>query len=120
MHLHYKEKFKEKYDNILWESFIFACQNGNPKKGVLKRIHNIAPTQITLYRRHLSHDVLCRICRDNQETAVHILRSNDYNGVLKQHFCTMLNKKLKGKTDEYKTIINDIYESIINKPNRSL
>jgi hypothetical protein len=43
--LHYKNKFKEKYDNILWESFTFACQNGNPKKGILKMIHNIAPTQ---------------------------------------------------------------------------
>jgi hypothetical protein len=37
-----KTKFKEKYDNILWESLIFARQNGNPKKGVIKMIQNIA------------------------------------------------------------------------------
>jgi galactose-1-phosphate uridylyltransferase len=120
MHLHYKERFKEKYDSILWQSFIFACQNGNPKKEILKMIHNIAPNQITLYRRHLSHDALCPICRDNEETTIHILRCNDNNGVLKQHFCTMLNKKLKGKTDEHKTIFKHIYESIIENPTGSL
>jgi hypothetical protein len=120
MSLHYKEKFKEKYDSILWESFIFACQNGNPKRGILKMIHNIAPTQITLYRRHLSHDALCPICRNKEETTTHILRCNDNNGAIKQHFCTMLNKKLKGKTDEHKTNINDIYQSIIDKPTGSL
>jgi ribonuclease HI len=53
----HQNKFKENYDNILWDSFTFACQNYNPKKGVLKMIHNIAPTQITLHRRHLSHDM---------------------------------------------------------------
>jgi hypothetical protein len=48
MGLHYKNKFKEKYDNILWESLIIACQNSNTRKGVLKMIHNVAPAQITL------------------------------------------------------------------------
>jgi hypothetical protein len=100
MHLHYKNKFK-KYNDILWESFIFACQNGNAKK-------------------HLSHDVLCPICRENEETTIHILRCSDFTSVLRQYFCTMLNKKLKGKTDEYKIIINDIHESIIDKPTGSL
>jgi hypothetical protein len=70
--LHYKNKFKENYDNILWDSFIFACQNHYPKKGVLKMIHNIAPTQITLHRRHLSHDTLCPICQESEETIMHI------------------------------------------------
>jgi hypothetical protein len=69
--LHYRNKFKEKYGNILWESFTFACQNGNHKKGVLKMIHNIAPTQITLYKRHLSHDTVCTICRESEETLIH-------------------------------------------------
>jgi hypothetical protein len=27
LRLHYKNKFKENYDNILWDSFTFACQN---------------------------------------------------------------------------------------------
>jgi hypothetical protein len=116
LRLHYRNKFKEKYDNILWESFTFACQNGNPKKGVLKMIHTIAPTQITLYRRHLSHDALCPICRESEETLIHIIKCNDSNGILRQQFCTSLNKKLKGKTDLHQTIINDIHESIIDKP----
>jgi hypothetical protein len=63
LRLHYKNKLKENYENILWDSFNFACQNYNPKKGVLKMIHNIAPTQTTLHRRHLSHDMLCPICQ---------------------------------------------------------
>jgi hypothetical protein len=109
MRLHYKENLKEKYDSIPWESFIFKCQNGNPKKGILKMIDNIAPTQITFYRRHLIPDALCPICRDNEETTINILRCNDKNGILKQHFCTMLNNKLKGKMDKHTTIINDIY-----------
>jgi hypothetical protein len=120
MRLHYKNKSKEKYDNILWESFIFECQNGNQKKGIFKMIHNMAPTQITLHRRHLSHDALCPICRKHEETISHILRCNGTNGVLKQHFCTLFNKKLKGETDELKTVINDIYESIFDKPTASM
>jgi hypothetical protein len=83
-------------------------------------IHNIAPTQITLHRSHLSHDALCPICREQEETISHILRCNDTNGVLEQHFCTLLNKKLKVKTEELKTVINDIYESIFDKPTGSV
>jgi hypothetical protein len=120
MRFHCKNKFKEKYDNILWESFTFACQNGNPKKGILKMIHNIAPTQITLHRKHFSHDALCPICREQEEIISHILRCNGTNGVLKQHFFTILNKKLKGKTDKLKTVINDIYESIVDKSTGSM
>jgi hypothetical protein len=120
MHLYYKHKFKGKYDNILWESFIFACQNGNPKKGILKMIHNIAPSQVMLYRRHLSHDALCPFCCEIEETTIHILRCNESNGVIRQHFCILLNKKLKGKTDKHWNIVNDIYELIIDKPTGSL
>jgi hypothetical protein len=92
---HYKNKIKKNYDNILWDSFIFACQNHNPKKGVLKMIHNIAPTQITLHRRHLNHDTLCPICQEAEETIMHIIKCNDSNGIPWQQFCTLLNKKLK-------------------------
>jgi hypothetical protein len=112
LQVHYKNKFKENYDNILWDSFTFACQNYNPKKGVLKMIHNIAPTQITLHRRHLSHDMLCPICQEADETIMHIIQCNDSNGNLQQHFCTLLNKKLKTKTDAHQAIIKDIYNLI--------
>jgi hypothetical protein len=94
MSLYYKHKFKEKYDNILWEPFIFAWQNGNTKKGILKMIHNIAPTQITLYRRHLSYDALCPIFCENEETTMHTFRYNGSNGVFRQHFCTPNTKTL--------------------------
>jgi hypothetical protein len=82
-------------------------------KGVLKMINNIAPTQITLHRTRLSHDALCPICREKEETISHILRCNCTDGVL-------LNKKLKGKTDELKTVINDNYELIVDKPTGSM
>jgi hypothetical protein len=120
LRLHYKNKFKENYDNILWDSFTFTCQNYNPKKGVLKMIHNIAPTQITLHKRHLSHDTLCPVCQEAEETIMHIIKCNDSNGILQQQFCTLLNKKLKTKTDTHQTIINDMYELIIDKPTGSL
>jgi hypothetical protein len=120
LRLHYKNKFKENYDNILWDSSIFACQNYNPKKGVLKMIHIIAPTQITLHRRHLSYDTLCPICQEAEETIMHIIKCNDSNVILWQQFGTLLNKKLKTKTDAHQTIINDIYELIIDKPTGSL
>jgi hypothetical protein len=83
-------------------------------------IHNIAPTQITLHRRHLSLDALCPICRESEESLIHIIKCNGSNEILRQQFCTLLNKKLKGKTDLHQTIINDIYESIIDKPTGSL
>jgi hypothetical protein len=92
------------------------------RKGTLQgsRTHNIAPTQITLYRRHLSHDALFPICRESEETLIHIIKCNDSNRILQQQFCILLNKKLKGKTDSHQTIINDMYESIIDKPTGSL
>jgi hypothetical protein len=115
LRVNYKNKFKG-----LWDSFTFACQNYNPKKGVLKMIHNIAPTQITLHRRHLSHDKLCPTCQEAEETIMHIIKCNDSNGILQQQFCTLLNMKLKTKTDAHQTIIKDIYELIIDKPTGSL
>jgi hypothetical protein len=83
-------------------------------------IHNIAPTQITLHRRHLSYDTLCPICQETEETIMHVIKSNDSNGILRQQLCTLLNKKLKTKTDAHQTIINDIYELIIDKQTGSL
>jgi hypothetical protein len=120
LQVHYKNKFKENYDNILWDSFTFACQNYNPKKGVLKMIHNIAPTQITLHRRHLIHDMLCPICQEADETIMHIFQCNDSYGNLQQNFCTLLNKKLKTKTDAHQVIIKDIYDLTIDMPTGSL
>jgi hypothetical protein len=83
-------------------------------------VHNIAPTQITLHRRQLSHDMLCPIFQEADETIIHIIKCNDSNGNLQQHFCTLLNKKLKTKTDAHQTIIKDIYNLIIDKPTGSL
>jgi hypothetical protein len=83
-------------------------------------IHNIAPTQIMLHRRHLSHDKLCPICQEAEETIMHIIKCNDSNGILWQKFCTLLNKKLKTKTDVHQTIIIDKYELMIDKPTGSL
>jgi hypothetical protein len=105
---------------IKTNSKTFACQNYNPKKGVLKMIHNIAPTQITLHRRHLSYDTLCPICQEAEETIMHIIKCNDSSGILRQQFCTLLNKKLKTKTDAHQTIIKNIDELIIDKPTGSL
>jgi hypothetical protein len=79
-------------------------------------IHNIAPTQITLHRRHLSHNMLCPICQEADETIMHIIQCNDSDGKLQQNFCTLLNKKLKTKTDAHQVIIKDIYNLIIDKP----
>jgi hypothetical protein len=83
-------------------------------------IHNIAPTQITLHRRHLSHDMLCPKFQEANKTIMHIIKCNDSNGNLQQQFCTLLNKKLKTKTDAHQVIINDIYNLIIDKPTGSL
>jgi hypothetical protein len=83
-------------------------------------IHNIAQIQITLHRRHLSHDTLCPIYQEVEETIMHIIKCNDSNEILRQQFCILLNKKLKTKTDLHQTIINDIYELIIDKPTGSL
>jgi hypothetical protein len=98
MHLYHKHKFNKKYGNILWKSFIFACKNANPKKGILKMVHNIAPTQLTLYKPQMSHDTLCPICRENKESIIHIFKCNESNGLYCQNFCKLLNKKLKGKS----------------------
>jgi hypothetical protein len=73
-----------------------------------------------LHRRHLSHDMLCTICLEADETIMHIIQCNDSNRNLQQHFCTLLNKKLKTKTDAHQVIIKDIYNLIIDKPTGSL
>jgi hypothetical protein len=64
--------------------------------------------------------MLCPICQEADETIMHIIQCNDSNGNLQQHFCTLLNKKLKTKTDAHQVIIKDIYNLIIDKPTGSL
>jgi hypothetical protein len=56
---------------------------GNHSSFHVNMVHNIAPTQITLHRIHLSHDALCPICQEAEETIIHIIKCNDSNGILR-------------------------------------
>jgi hypothetical protein len=64
--------------------------------------------------------MLFPICQEADKTIMHIIQCNDSNGNLQQNFCTLLNKKLKIKTDAHQVIIKDIYNLIIDKPTGSL